>query len=100
MDGNVMAAGATTERVMKRTFALLTGVAIALGSLAMASSGNAAMRQFGQDRYYGAVPVVPQSRENPVVPGFRESPVYAPDLPSPRGYNNPGIPDFQDGSRG
>ncbi len=28
------------------------------------------------------------------------SPVYAPDRPSPRNYNNPGIPDFQDGSRG
>ena len=84
---------------MKRTFALLTGVAIALGSLAMTSSGNAATRHFGQERYYGAVPV-PPFRENPVMPGFRESPVYAPDLPSPRSYNNPGIPDFQDGSRG
>jgi hypothetical protein len=29
-----------------------------------------------------------------------QSPMYAPDAPSPRSYNNPGIPDFQLGSRG
>jgi hypothetical protein len=29
-----------------------------------------------------------------------QSPVYAPDSPAPRSYNNPGIPDFQLGSRG
>jgi hypothetical protein len=29
-----------------------------------------------------------------------QSPVYAPDAPSPRDYSNPGIPDFQLGSRG
>jgi len=29
-----------------------------------------------------------------------QSPMYAPDAPAPRDYNNPGIPDFQLGSRG
>ena len=29
-----------------------------------------------------------------------QSPMYAPDAPAPRYYNNPGIPDFQLGSRG
>ena len=85
---------------MTRTFALLTSAAIALGALATISSANAAARHFGQGRYYGAVPAVPRFHESPVMPGFRESPTYAPDRPAPRGYNNPGIPDFQDGSRG
>lgn len=31
---------------------------------------------------------------------FDESPMFAPDAPSPHNYNNPGIPDFQTGSRG
>src|SRR5262249_24424396 len=78
-------AGATKERVMKRTFALLTSAAIALGSLAVTSSANATVRHFGQGRYYGAVPVVPRFRESPVMRGFRESPTYAPDHPTPRG---------------
>jgi hypothetical protein len=73
---------------MKRTFALLTGAAIAVGSLAIAPTANAAARYFGQERYY-----------NPM-PRFRESPTYAPDRRAPRSYNNPGRPDFQDGSRG
>jgi hypothetical protein len=85
---------------MKRTFAFLTSAAIALGSLAMISSADAAGRHFDQGRYYGAVPVVPWFGESRVMRGFRESPTYAPDRPAPWGYNNPGIPDFQDGSRG
>jgi hypothetical protein len=31
---------------------------------------------------------------------FPESPTYAPDVSSTRSYDNPGIPDFQKGSRG
>jgi hypothetical protein len=31
---------------------------------------------------------------------FYQSPMYAPNAPPPRSYNNPGIPDFQLGSRG
>jgi hypothetical protein len=85
-------AGATKEgvTVMKRTFALLTTVAVGVGSLAVAPAANAAMRYFGQERYY-AVPFVSR---------FRESPTYAPDRRAPRNYNNAGRPDFQDGSRG
>jgi hypothetical protein len=30
--------------------------------------------------------------------GLGESPTYVPDRPAPPSYNNPGIPDFQDGS--
>jgi hypothetical protein len=85
---------------MKRTFALLTSAAIALGSLAEISSANATVRHLGQGKYYGAVPVVPRFPESPVTRGFHESPTYAPDRPTSRDYNNPGIPDFQDGSRG
>ena len=83
--------GQRKEQVMKRTFALFTGGAIAFGSLAMAPTVEAAVRYYGQERYRHAVPVVPQ---------FRESPTYAPDRPAPRFYNNPGRPDFHDGSRG
>jgi len=79
------------ERTMKRTFALLTGGAIAFGSLAMSPTAEAAVKYYGHGRYHDAVPVVP---------GFRESPTYAPGRPAPRFYNNPGRPDFQDGSRG
>lgn len=85
---------------MKRTFALLTSAVIAFGSLAGTSSANATVRHFGQGRYYGAVPGVRRFRESPMIRGFGESPTYAPDRPAPRGYNNPGVPDFQDGSRG
>ncbi len=68
---------------MNRTFALLTGALIGLGSLAIAPDANARVR-YGY--YHG--------------PWFRESPTYAPDRPAPRRYGNPGRPDFQDGSRG
>jgi hypothetical protein len=74
-----------------RIFALLTSVAIGVGSLAMAPPASASVRYFGHERYYDMVPAVPR---------FRESPTYAPDRPAPRTYNNPGRPDFQDGSRG
>ena len=76
---------------MKGTFALLTSVAIGVGSLAMAPPANAAVRYFGQERSYDAVPTMPR---------FRESPIYAPDRRAPRSYNNPGRPDFHNGSRG
>jgi hypothetical protein len=73
---------------MKRTFALLTGAVIVIGSLAIVPTAGAATRYFGQERYYNTMP------------RFRESPTYAPDRRAPRSYNNPGRPDFQDGSRG
>ena len=72
---------------MNRVSALLTGAAIVLGLLAIAPDANARARYFGPDGYYYGGP------------WFR-SPVYAPNRPAPRRYNNPGRPDFQDGSRG
>ncbi len=78
----------TEERLMNRTFALLTSAAVTLTSLAMAPNANAAIRYRSHDGYYNAAP------------RFHESPTYAPDRPAPRHYDNPGRPDFQDGSRG
>ena len=73
---------------MKRTFALLTGAAIALGWLAVVPDADAHGRYFGRyGYYYGG-------------PSFGRSPMYAPDRPAPRRYNNLGRRDFQDGSRG
>jgi hypothetical protein len=71
---------------MKTTFALLTGGAIAFGSLAMAPTVEAAVRYYGQERYYDAVPVVLR---------FRESPTYAPDRPAPRFYNTQAVRTFR-----
>jgi hypothetical protein len=73
---------------MNRVFALLTGAAIALDWLAIAPDANAQARHFGRHGYYYGGP------------WFRGSPMYAPGWPAPRIYNNPGRPDFQDGSRG
>ena len=80
---------------MNRTFGLLAGTAIALGSFAIAPEVNAHTRYFGQYGYYDG-----PSGYYHVTPRFRESPTYAPDRRAPRRYNNPGRPDFQDGSRG
>jgi hypothetical protein len=72
---------------MNKSFALLTGVAIALGLLAIAPDANAYGRHFRHYGYYYG-------------PWFGQSPTFAPDRPAPRRYNNPGRPDFHDGSRG
>jgi hypothetical protein len=106
---------------MKRTFALLTGAAVALGWLAIAPDANAHERYFGQYGYYYGDPSFgyydgPSSfgyydgpsfgyYDGPPLryyggPSFGRSPMYAPDSPAPRRYNNPGRRDFQDGSRG
>jgi hypothetical protein len=74
---------------MKRSLALLTGAAIALGWLAVAPDANAHGRYFGRYGHYGY-----DGRS------FGRSPMYAPDRPAPRRYNNPGRRDFQNGSRG
>jgi hypothetical protein len=65
---------------------------IAVGVLASPTAADAQIRYFVPERVYPLPPPSP--------PGFRESPMYAPDAPPPRNYNNPGIPDFQNGSRG
>jgi hypothetical protein len=73
---------------MKRTFALLPGMAIAIGWLAIVPDANAHGRYFGPYGHYDRGP------------SFGRSPMYAPDRPAPRRYNNLGRRDFQLGSRG
>jgi hypothetical protein len=68
---------------MKRTFALLTGAAIAIGWFAIVPDASARARHFGPyDYYYGG-----QS--------FRRSPMYAPNRAPPTNYYNRGRRDFQ-----
>jgi hypothetical protein len=81
---------------MSKILVVAAAAAVALGSVVASSDANArhvkAPRAFYG--YYGYVPGYYGSRR------FYESPMYSPDAPAPRNYNNPGIPDFQDGSRG
>ena len=77
---------------MNETSAFLVSVIVAAGTIVMATAAEAQMRHFGPHRIYPFPP--------PGAPGFRETPMYAPDAPPPRYYNNPGLPDFQLGSRG
>jgi hypothetical protein len=84
--------GKQGNQIMNKTLALLTSAAVAAaaGSLAISSGANArVVRHFALQSFYGYAPQ-----------RFYESPTYAPDRPALRGYNNPGIADFQDGSRG
>lgn len=81
------------NQMMNKTLTLLMGAAIAVGSLAIASAADAqVLRRYDQYRFYAPQRVYPER--------FYESPTYAPDSPAPRNYDNPGIPDFQMGSRG
>jgi hypothetical protein len=63
--------------VVTRTFALLTSAAIALGSLAVTSSANAAGMHFSQGKDDGAAPVL--FHESPVMPrlaGFEHVDIF------------------------
>jgi hypothetical protein len=89
---------------MKRSFALLTGAAIAVGWLAIVPDASAHGRYLGQYSYYYGDPSFGYY-DGPSLgyyggPWFGRSPMYAPDGPAPRRYSNPGRRDFQDGSRG
>lgn len=77
---------------MNETSAFLMSIIVAAGTLVMATAAEAQVRYFRPERTYPLPP--------PGAPGFRETPMYAPDAPPPRYYNNPGLPDFQLGSRG
>ncbi len=68
---------------MKRTFALLTGAAIAIGWFAIAPDASAHARHLGSHRYYYGGP------------SFRASPMYAPNRAPPTNYYNRGRRDFQ-----
>jgi hypothetical protein len=97
---------------MSKILVLAASLAVVLGSVAITSGADArhvkqyvsrgfhghsgyalkrhASRQF--HRYYGYTARYPRR--------FYQSPPYAPNMPPPRNYNNPGVPDFQLGSRG
>jgi hypothetical protein len=96
---------------MSKILVLAASVVVALGSVAITSDadarqvkdhasrglhghyGHALKRHaLGFHRYYGYAARYPRR--------FYHSPMYAPNVPPPRHYNNPGIPDFQLGSRG
>jgi len=77
---------------MNKTLAFLMSVIVAAGVLVIATGAGAQVRYLGPERVYPLPP--------PGAPGWRETPTFAPDAPPPRNYNNPGLPDFQNGSRG
>ena len=79
--------------IMTRIVALLMGATVTLGTLAIASGADAQVKRYrGPQGYYDYYSGPPQR--------YYESPTYAPDRPAPRNYNNLGIPDFQNRSRG
>lgn len=86
------------SQTMTKFLVLAASAAVALGSVAVTSGADARHVRHhaprGLYRYYGYVPWHHAPRS------FHRSPMYAPNVPPPRFYNNPGIPDFQLGSRG
>ena len=83
------------NQIMNKTMILLASAAVAVGSLAFSSGADArVIRHYAPQGFYGAYGYAPGYGRS------YESPAYAPDAPAPRRYNNPGMPDFQDGSRG
>jgi hypothetical protein len=88
-------------QMVSKILVLTATAAVALGSVVATSGADArharhirhhASRAF--HRYYGYAPRYHDLRR------FYHSPMYAPNAPAPRFYNNPGVPDFQLGSRG
>jgi hypothetical protein len=75
---------------MNRTLAPLATTLGAAAVLVMAQAASAQVL-IGPERIY---PPPPRNS-----PAWRETPMYAPDAPPPRSYNNPGIPDHQNGTR-
>jgi hypothetical protein len=83
---------------MIKILVLAASVAVAVGLVATTSGADARHVRHHAPRgfygYYGYAPGYYTLRR------FYQSPMYAPNAPPPRNYNNPGIPDFQLGSRG
>jgi len=77
---------------MSKTLVLAAGAAVALGSFVTASDADA-RRAPGFYRYYGHARVCIPRRSY-------VDPMYAANAPPPCSYDNPGLPDFQLGSRG
>ena len=81
---------------MSKILIFAAGVAVVF---AITSSADArAVRHYTPQGFYGYHGYAPWYYG--YAPRFLESPVNAPDAPPPRYYNNPGVPDFQLGSRG
>ena len=78
---------------MSKTLILAASAAVALGSIATISDVEARHAR-GFYRHYGYAPGCYIPRR------FYQDPMYAPNAPPPCSYDNPGIPDFQLGSRG
>jgi len=77
---------------VSKTLVLALSAAVVLGSFAAASGADARhMREFY--RYYGHARVCIPRRSY-------ENPMFAPDAPPACSYDNPGLPDFQLGTRG
>src|SRR5712671_6491774 len=88
-----------SSQMMSKILVLAASVAVAFGSLATTTGADARHARHvrhhasrGFHGYYGYAPRYPRR--------FYQSPMYAPNVPPSRSYNNPGIPDFQLGSRG
>jgi len=89
------------RQMMGKILVLAAGVAVALGAVATISGADARharhIRHHASRGFYGHYGYVPRYH---APRRFFHSPMYAPNAPPPRSYNNPGIPDFQLGSRG
>ena len=83
---------------MSKALVLAASAAVTLGSVAITSGADARyvrhVRHHVSRGSYGYAPGYHAPRR------FYQSPMYAPNVPPSRHYNNPGIPDFQLGSRG
>jgi hypothetical protein len=89
------------SQMMSKILVLAASVAVAFVSVATTTGADARHARHtrhhasrGFHAYYGYAPRYHAPRR------FYQSPMYAPNAPPPRSYNNPGIPDFQLGSRG
>ena len=87
--------------MMSKILVVAASPAVVLGAVAATSDADARharhirhLRHHDSRAYYG------YSLRYHAPRRFYGSPVYAPNAPPPRSYNNPGIPDFQLGSRG
>ena len=77
---------------MSKTLVFAVSAAVVLGSFVAASDADARHAR-GFYRYYGHGRVCIPRRSY-------ENPMFAPDAPPPCSYDNPGLPDFQLGTRG
>jgi hypothetical protein len=75
---------------MCKNLVLAASAAVALGSFVAADADARYLRGF--HRYHGHAVCIPRRSY--------QDPMFAPNAPPPCSYDNPGLPDFQLGSRG